>query len=106
MLLLPKKLFLLPRENRLVERNVHSMQVFYQKIPFTFSANVYNSLQSHARVLFIYSFKGMNTALYQYKWGGEDWDLLDRILNAKLEVERVKHPGLYHHYQIKQKTWN
>lgn len=48
----------------------------------------------------------MNTALYQYKWGGEDWDLLDRILNAKLKVERVKHPGLYHHYQIKQKTWN
>ncbi|PFX21772.1 beta-1,4-N-acetylgalactosaminyltransferase 3-like [Stylophora pistillata] len=51
-------------------------------------------------------FGGMNSALYQYKWGGEDWDILDRILNAKLEVERIKHPGLYHHYQIKQKTWN
>ena len=61
------------------------------------------------RVKFYHVFsilKGMNTADYKYQWGGEDWDLLDRVLNAHLEVERIKHPGLYHHYQSKQMSWN
>ena len=48
----------------------------------------------------------MNTEEFKYKWGGEDWDLLDRVLNAKLEVERIKYPGLYHHYHSKQQKWN
>ena len=48
---------------------------------------------------------GMNTKDYKYKWGGEDWDLLDRVLMASLEVERNKYPGLYHHYHPPKK-WN
>ena len=44
---------------------------------------------------------GMNTKDFMYKWGGEDWDLLGRVMNAKLEVERVKLQGLYHHYHKK-----
>ena len=48
----------------------------------------------------------MDTEKFKYQWGGEDWDLLDRVFNAKLEVERIKYPGLYHHYHSKQKTWN
>ena len=48
----------------------------------------------------------MNTNDYSNKWGGEDWDLLDRVLMASLEVERIKFPGLYHHYHPKQKQWN
>ena len=50
--------------------------------------------------------KGMDTEKFKYKWGGEDWDLLDRVLNAKLEVERIKYPGLYHHYHRKRMKWN
>ena len=48
---------------------------------------------------------GMNTKDYKYKCGGEDWDLLDRVLMASLEVERNKYPGLYHHYHPRKK-WN
>ena len=50
--------------------------------------------------------KGTDTERFKYKWGGEDWDLLDRVFNAKLEVERIKYPGLYHHYHSKQERWN
>ena len=50
--------------------------------------------------------KGMNVKEFKYKWGGEDWDLLDRVVNAQLEVERIKYPGLYHHYHTKQKMWS
>ena len=39
-------------------------------------------------------------------WGGEDWDLMDRVVNAQLEVERIKYPGLYHHYHSKQEMWS
>ena len=49
---------------------------------------------------------GMNTKDFKYKWGGEDWDLLDRVLMLPVEVERIRHPGLYHHYHEKRKLWN
>ena len=49
---------------------------------------------------------GMNTKDYKYKWGGEDWDLLDRVLMLPVEVERIKYPGLYHHYHAKTREWN
>ena len=48
---------------------------------------------------------GMNTEEFKHKWGGEDWDLLDRIINLPLEVERIKYPGLYHHYHTKKRNW-
>ena len=53
-----------------------------------------------------FSSLGMNTKDFKYKWGGEDWDLLDRVLMLPMEVERIKHPGLFHHYHAKQKQWN
>lgn len=49
---------------------------------------------------------GMNTKDYKYRWGGEDWDLLNRVMMLPVEVERIKHPGLYHHYHAKQRQWN
>ncbi|KAJ7360062.1 hypothetical protein OS493_019154 [Desmophyllum pertusum] len=51
-------------------------------------------------------FGGMNVEDYKYSWGGEDWDLLDRVMRLSMEVERIKYPGLYHHYHAKQKKWN
>ncbi|KAL9978694.1 hypothetical protein ACROYT_G016242 [Oculina patagonica] len=51
-------------------------------------------------------FGGMNIEEFKYKWGGEDWDLLDRVVNAKLEIERIKYPGLYHHYHNKKGSWS
>ena len=49
---------------------------------------------------------GMNAKHFKYRWGGEDWDLLDRVLMLPVEVERIKHPGLYHHYHAKTRQWN
>ena len=49
----------------------------------------------------------MDTKKFKYKWGGEDWDLLDRVLEVELlEVEQIKYPDLYHHYHSKQRRWN
>lgn len=49
---------------------------------------------------------GMDVEKFKYKWGGEDWDFLDRVVRAKLEVERFKYPGLYHHFHHKRGMWD
>ena len=38
-------------------------------------------------------------------WGGEDWDLLDRITEQSLEHERVRSPHMYHYYHTKKGMW-
>ena len=55
---------------------------------------------------YYFFFAGMNVKDFTTKWGGEDWDLLDRVLSAQLEVERLKQPGLFHYYHSHTGMWH
>lgn len=51
-------------------------------------------------------FGGMNVQAFKHKWGGEDWEMIDRVLAVGLEVERLRMPGFYHFYHSKNGMWD
>ncbi|XP_031568993.1 beta-1,4-N-acetylgalactosaminyltransferase 3-like [Actinia tenebrosa] len=51
------------------------------------------------------SFGGEDVEKFRYRWGGEDWDLLDRVLNSRIETERFKWQKLFHFPHAKKGAW-
>eukprot|EP00795_Rhopilema_esculentum_P015640 gene15640-6924_t len=49
---------------------------------------------------------GMNETFFKYKWGGEDWEFVDRVVMSRLEIVHPRLPGFYHIYHSTIGTWD
>lgn len=49
---------------------------------------------------------GMNEEMFGTKWGGEDWEFVDRIIMKRLEIIHQRLPGFYHIYHSTLGTWD
>ncbi|CAB1323125.1 unnamed protein product [Coregonus sp. 'balchen'] len=77
--------------------NEHSI-VFLCDLHIHFPPSIIDSVRKHSG--------GMNTHDFTDRWGGEDWELLDRVLQSGLEVERIYMRNFLHHYHSKRGMWN
>ncbi|XP_028393943.1 uncharacterized protein LOC114518197 [Dendronephthya gigantea] len=48
----------------------------------------------------------LRTKKYKKGWGGEDWELLDRVLTSGLAVQRFRVRNFYHFHHSKKGLWN
>lgn len=48
---------------------------------------------------------GLNEKAFDEKWGGEDWDFMERLVRFGMEYDRVRHPKIFHYYHSKRGMW-
>jgi len=48
----------------------------------------------------------MNEKEFKNKWGGEDWEMVDRVLMHGYEIEKLRIPGFYHFDHDKVGMWS
>lgn len=51
------------------------------------------------------SIGGFNTTEYRFSWGGEDWDILDKVTAYGIETLRLRYPGFVHYFHTYGGLW-
>ena len=47
----------------------------------------------------------MNVKEFSDHWGGEDWEMMDRVIAKSIIVHKFRMPGLFHFFHTKEGMW-
>lgn len=54
----------------------------------------------------IFCLSGFNEKMFGKKWGGEDWEVVDRIVRQGIFVIHNRLPRFYHLFHSNNKAWD
>jgi len=55
---------------------------------------------------YCFHFSGFNEKLFGNKWGGEDWEVMDRIVSKGINIIHQRSPRFYHLFHNRAGMWN
>jgi len=53
-----------------------------------------------------FDFSGFNEKLFADKWGGEDWEVMDRMFGKGIRIIHQRFPRFYHLFHNRAGMWN
>jgi len=56
-------------------------------------------------LIYCFGFSGYNEKLYGDKWGGEDWEVIDRIVAKGIVIIKQTLPRFYHLHHNRDGMW-
>ena len=49
---------------------------------------------------------GLDEVRFDKRWGGEDWDFMERVVSKGMEYERLRNTQIFHYAHTRKGMWS